>query len=199
MMYTNEEDIAIWLYEMGIDNYDFNEDLSINVDDDVDLSRKNLLYLPVQFNTVTGGFYCSFNLLTTCAGFPRKFALNVDASGNKLTNVEGMPKRIGSHCNLKHNNLTSIKGLENIEIHGELILSHNPLTDLRSSHIPRNIEVIKLQKTMLSNVAVKEYLLQHSMYINGETLYSLLANAEFANDLEVMSNNLKLNNKKIKL
>jgi len=45
--------------------YTINDDGSIDVDGEVDLSRKKLTKIPFKFRNVSGGFYCNNNQLTS--------------------------------------------------------------------------------------------------------------------------------------
>jgi hypothetical protein len=57
--------------QYSIKNYTINEDESIDVDDDVAIQLTKLNKLPLNFNRVSGDFYCDFNALTTLEGCPR--------------------------------------------------------------------------------------------------------------------------------
>jgi hypothetical protein len=43
--------------EYKIKNYTINDDLSIDVDGDVDLSNKSLIKIPIKFRKVSGNFH----------------------------------------------------------------------------------------------------------------------------------------------
>ncbi len=49
--------------KFGIRKYKINEDGTIDVDGDVDLSGKELTELPLKFRNITGDFYCYKNLV----------------------------------------------------------------------------------------------------------------------------------------
>ncbi len=80
-----------------------------NVTGDVDLIKK-VEKLPVKFGSVTGGFYCHSNYLTSLEGAPKQVGGHFNCSYNNLTSLEGAPKQVGGNfwCNI--NNLTSLKG-----------------------------------------------------------------------------------------
>ena len=62
--------ISLICKQYGIENYTINDDGSIDVAGDVDLSFNDLTELPLRFNKVTGRFNCSFNQLTSLKGSP---------------------------------------------------------------------------------------------------------------------------------
>ena len=55
----------------SIRNYSINPDRSIDVDGNVNLFRRSLTELPIQFGTVTGSFNCVDNVLTSLHGSPK--------------------------------------------------------------------------------------------------------------------------------
>jgi len=63
--------IREWLEQMGIENYTINDDGTVDVDGDVNISNKNLTEIPIQFGKVNGNFWCNNNELTTLKGVPR--------------------------------------------------------------------------------------------------------------------------------
>ena len=67
---TNKDDIDHWLFDHDVDGYTINDDLTVDVDGNVDLYNKNLTSIPVQFKNVDGDFYCSYNRLTSLVGCP---------------------------------------------------------------------------------------------------------------------------------
>ena len=90
-----------WLNSMGIKNYTINSDGTVDVKGDVDISKKSLKNIPVQFGTVSGNFYCSSNNLTTLKGGPEIVKRHFYCSFNKLTSLEYSPKEVGGdfYCN----------------------------------------------------------------------------------------------------
>lgn len=63
-MLKTKAEIQAWLDKMGVENYIINNDLTVDVNGSVDLDRKGLIEIPVQFGIVTGNFYCNENDLT---------------------------------------------------------------------------------------------------------------------------------------
>ena len=67
-----EAKIQRWLEAAGIEDYELNDDLSVNVFKDVDITNKELETLPafIKFGTVYGGFYAGGNHWKSLGGFP---------------------------------------------------------------------------------------------------------------------------------
>jgi hypothetical protein len=65
------DDIDSICSEYKITNYTINEDGTIDVNGDVNLSYKGLTELPLEFRNVTGNFSCHSNLLTSLEGCPK--------------------------------------------------------------------------------------------------------------------------------
>lgn len=93
--------------EFGITNYTINEDESIDVDGNVDLSNKKLIKLPLKFRNVSGNFYCFYNQLTSLEGGPTHVGGNFYCSDNQLTSLEGCPTHVGGYFNCSNNQLTN--------------------------------------------------------------------------------------------
>ena len=99
-----------------IENYTINDDESIDVDGNVNLSFYELTELPLRFNKVTGDFYCSHNKLTTLKGSPRWIGGFFNIIYNLITSLEFSPDYVGGYfscrCNKLTNNycITEIKG-----------------------------------------------------------------------------------------
>ena len=110
----DEEDIHNICKIYHIRNYTINQDATIDVDYNADLSYNNLNILPLKFRSVGGYFACA---------------------GNGLKSLEGCPKITGSF-NCSENQLTSLKGCPEI-VEGDFICSYNNLTTFE--HFPKHI------------------------------------------------------------
>lgn len=93
-MFTNKNDIKEWLDSIGVENYTINDDLTVDVNGNVDLSYRNLVYIPVQFNIVKGHFQCKNNKLETLKGCPIEVYKSFSCGNNKLKSFEYIPKII---------------------------------------------------------------------------------------------------------
>ena len=109
-MLKTKEEIKRWLDGMGVTNYTINDDLTVDVDDDVDLRFKNLTEIPVQFNEVKYYFSCAYNQLTSLEGSPRKVGDHFYCHNNQLTSLEDSPRKVGDYFYCHNNQLTSLEG-----------------------------------------------------------------------------------------
>lgn len=113
--------------EYYIKNYTINDDLSIDVDGDVDISRCELEKLPLTFRNVTGSFNCSENFLTSLKGSPKRCG-KFYCYDNELESLKGGPKYVKEIMNCSQNNLTDLK-YSPIEVF-DFISNYNNLTSL---------------------------------------------------------------------
>ena len=74
--------------EYGIKNHSINDDMSISINGNVDLSDKNLKSIPIKFKEVTGYFYCINNQLTSLKGCPETVDGLFYCSNNQLTSLK---------------------------------------------------------------------------------------------------------------
>lgn len=124
-----KEEIITWLKEMNIHHYNIHEDLTVDVDDDVDLNKKFLVVLPIQFGIVKGFFNCSMNYLISLKGSPKKVEGHFECSFNKLTSLEYCPEAIEGSFSCNNNLITSLKGCPKV-IKGYLDCTNNQLESL---------------------------------------------------------------------
>jgi len=113
----------------NIKDYTFNDDLSIDVNGNVDLSYRGLTKIPIVFRNVSGYFLCSGNKLTSLEGCPETVGGSFHCSYNKLTSLEGSPKKVGDYFNCSSNKLTSLVGGPET-IGGDFYCYENKLTSL---------------------------------------------------------------------
>ena len=98
--------ISLICKKYGIENYTINEDGSIDVNGNVNLSYKGLTELPLTFNKVTGYFDCSRNNLTSLKGSPRWVGGSFNIIYNLITSLEFSPEYVGLWFSFEHNDLT---------------------------------------------------------------------------------------------
>ena len=104
--------IKSWLDEMHITNYNINDNLTINVNGNIDLHNKKLVKFPdyIKFNRVKGSFDCSHNELVFLKGCPNYISKSFLCNNNKLISLEKCPRYVGRDCYINNNKLTSLKG-----------------------------------------------------------------------------------------
>jgi hypothetical protein len=107
---TTRKEVIQVCEKYEIENYTINDDLSIDVDGDVRLDSKNLEYLPLRFNYVSGGFSCCRNILVSLEGSPQTVGGDFDCQGNELKTLEGSPQTVGTNFECSYNNLKTLEG-----------------------------------------------------------------------------------------
>jgi len=120
-----------------IRNYTFNDDFSIDVNGDVDLSYRGLTKITIVFRNVTGDFDCSSNKLTSLEGCPETIEGSFHCDNNNLKSLKGGPKKVGGDFDCRFDNLTSLVGGPET-VGGNFDCSYNDLTSLEGS--PETIE-----------------------------------------------------------
>lgn len=131
-MLNTKEDITNWLEEMKIENYTIHDDLTVDVNGTVYLSKKELTSIPVQFGKVES-FMCQDNQLVSLKGCPHTVKSLFNCNHNQLTSLEFGPTFVGKSYGCANNLLTSLKGIVN-SLSGDLNCSHNQLISL--DHLP---------------------------------------------------------------
>jgi hypothetical protein len=104
--------ITTWLNQMEVENYTINDDYTIDVKSNVNISNRSLDRLPsfIKFGSVDGGFYCHNNQLTSLEGCPSSVGGSFDCNNNQLTSLEGCPSSVGGYFYCGYNQLTSLEG-----------------------------------------------------------------------------------------
>jgi hypothetical protein len=122
----NATDIKFICRKHSIVAYTINNDLSVDVRGDVDLYEKNLTELPLQFNKVSGNFYCSKNNLTTLKGCPSYVRRDFMCGSNyPLKSLEYCPKHIGGDFYCGFLNLKQRQTLYNTSVGGQIVCASN--------------------------------------------------------------------------
>ena len=148
-----EEQLRSW----DIFSYRINDDLTVDVDYQVDLDNKEIPYLPFKFgkvdgyfsmqncrlrslvgcpNEVHGDFMVMFNEIETLEGFPELVTGDIDLDNNKLVSLVGAPQFAKGSFTVNENSLKSLKGAP-LEVDGEFHCRVNKLSDLRGG--PREV------------------------------------------------------------
>lgn len=142
----------------NIYNYKINNDGSVDVNGNVNLSYMHITKLPLKFNIVKGNFFCNETKLITLDGSPKEVSGSFDCSHNMLTSLEHCPKKVGRFI-ASHNILTSLEGCPEY-IETDFICYSNELTTLKG--IPSEINGnVGFSNNLLTNL---NYL---PKYING--------------------------------
>lgn len=84
-----------WLDKVGVENYTINDDLTVDVNDNVNICHSDLWEIPIQFGRIYGNFDCGHNNLTTLKGCPIYVEESFACTYNKLHSLLYTPKYIG--------------------------------------------------------------------------------------------------------
>lgn len=126
---NNEKKVKTWLGKMKIKNYIIHPNLTVDVDDSVNLHNQNLTHLPIQFGVVSGSFDISKNLLPTLKGSPHKVGLSFVCRNNQLNSLKYAPQEVMYDFFCDNNQLTQLDFLPPI-INGTFNCAKNNLTSL---------------------------------------------------------------------
>lgn len=140
LLYKNKKDIVKWLEKNAIENYTIvenNKNYFVNVQGSVDLSHKNLNYIPVVFNHITGDFNCSHNNLP----FDKR-NYGKDDIFRKYHSFLGMPQQIDGHVDMSGNLFKDKQSIiEWLEFHK--IIHYCIIEDPEYGHVVNTTESIR--------------------------------------------------------
>jgi len=120
--------IKAWLDDAEIKHYTINDDLTVDVDGNVDLRNRMETEFPshVRFGMVTEGFYCAGNSLVSLVGCPKIVGGNFNCDHNLLVSLEESPKTVVGYFSCSHNRLKSLGGSPKM-VGGNFYCDHNRL------------------------------------------------------------------------
>lgn len=184
-MLKTKEEIKAWLEEYSIKNYFIRDNLIVDVADNVNISNKGLLDIPIQFGTIKGYFNCSQNSLTSCKGFPEFVERDLNCSDNKITSLEGCTQNmIGLICN--YNQLTSLKGApQNCE---HIFCLGNWLTSLNGC--PKYLKSFNCSNNQLSSLVGGPKEVELNFYCSSNHLTNLQGSPELVGECFICEYNL---------
>jgi hypothetical protein len=120
--------IEDWCEKFNIKYYDITEEGFINVNNDANISYRELYIIPIKFGIVTGDFHCYSNKLLILNGSPKSLGGSFICFDNKLKSLEGGPIKVGNGFDCSHNNLTSLEGGPR-KVGGRFQCAFNPVYD----------------------------------------------------------------------
>jgi hypothetical protein len=91
----------------------------------------------IRFGTVTGGFNCHSNQLTSLEGAPLTVGGDFSCANNQLTTLEGAPQTVGGDFSCNNNQLTSLEGSP-WTVEGSFNCYDSQITSLEGA--PRKVE-----------------------------------------------------------
>lgn len=127
---NSKEEVVARLKKYNITNYTINDDLTVDVTGDVDLTFKKLKKIPVKFGKIGGSFRIQGNLfLDSLEGCPYHVEGSFNCSRNNLETLEFAPQYVGANYAAMNCKLTSLGKMPR-EVGGSVDLSGNKLTSL---------------------------------------------------------------------
>jgi hypothetical protein len=121
----NKRQIEKWLIKHHIKNYIINDNLTVDVDGNVNLYAIRLTALPFRFGKVTGYFDCAVNKLTSLKNCPYYVGCDFYCFKNQLTSLQYCPYYVGYKFYAHYNKLTSVKELLEIHMGGDIVVDDN--------------------------------------------------------------------------
>ena len=114
---------------LNIFSYNINDDHTIDVDDNIDISFESLSKIPLKFNNVSGDFLSYNNMLSTLEGSPKSVGGDFCCPYNRLVTLKGGPEYVGKYFDCSKNKLTTLEGSPKY-IGGNFNFGNNPLTSV---------------------------------------------------------------------
>lgn len=148
-MSLDKEEINKLLKYYKVKRYTINEDLSVDVNGNVDLSDNELDCLPIVFNTVSGNFIANRNNLKSFDGFPKKLGGSLSVSNNNISSFKNAPEVINGNFSCMNNKIIDFKDFPS-EIKGNVLLLNNLIENFEiiNSKISGYIYVDTLDKDL---------------------------------------------------
>jgi hypothetical protein len=113
-----------------------NDDLSVDVKGDVDISDRMLTKMPLMFNHVYGNFSANNNQLKTLIGSPKIVDGDFLVFNNQLVDVIGSPEKVGGEYAVSDNYIKSIEGCpKEVGSHFDVSFNKN-LSLLKRAKVP---------------------------------------------------------------
>lgn len=130
-MGITRKEIREFCENLVIENYTINRDLSVDVNEDVDLGFSGITEIPFKFGKVNGNFNVESCELVSLLNSPNEVKGYFKCSKNRLTSLEYLPKKIDKSIYLDSNHLTNLDGLNFDVINGDFDCDNNYLTSLK--------------------------------------------------------------------
>lgn len=140
-------EVEEFLEKSSIFNYTINDDLSVNVNQNVNIIWENIKLIPIEFRIIEGNVVLSGNKLQSLKGLPREIYGVLDISNNQLRTLEGCPEIIHGDFDVSDCFLKSLE-FGPKQVMGDYIAERNELIDIEG--IAKEIEgdlIIKEQKS----------------------------------------------------
>lgn len=185
MMLDTKEKIHDWLDGIGIKKYVINDNLTVDVNGGVNLTKYQMTEIPIQFGIVTGDFFCNDNQLTSLKGCPHEVQGWFHCGNNNLTNLDYCPKIIGENLIIDFNPITNLKGF-NSDIGKNIIHCYSPRNPVKIQELEAYYEE---EKILNGNIVMK-------FCVSAKEVKSILSYYELNENLQ-SDNKVTIKGKKI--
>ena len=155
--FKSREEIEAWLKECNVGNYEIHEDLTVTLNDDLELSFWRLQSIPIKFRktksidvshnqltridwapeVVDGFFNCNNNFLKSLDGGPKKVHGHFEIDTNAVYNLVGGPEEVNGFYICSNTNLTNLEGV------AKTVQGHLDATNCRINSLEFLPETIK--------------------------------------------------------
>ena len=145
----SKEEIHAWLEKYEVKRYEIHDDLTVTLNDDLNLFAKSIRAIPIKFKStksicvaenkltridwapevVDGHFECNNNQITSLEGGPKEVKGTFNCNNSKLTSLEGGPKKVSGFYACADNNLGNLKGIAD-EVGASVDVANCNLTSL---------------------------------------------------------------------
>lgn len=177
------------LKKYGIDEFRLNDDGSVDVFGDVDLSNQdNLTRIPVTFNYVAGNFTCAGSDIISLKGCPKKVGGTFNCSCNNLKTLEGCPEEIDKSFYCHKNILTNLKYTPKV-IKGDLFCHSNQIETLKDG--PIEIKgLLNISDNQLTSFIDSDLKTVHRLYCDNNNIQSLQKMPSVFDHMDFKNNNI---------
>ncbi len=122
MKLQTKKEVEYWLNKHNIRNYIINNNLTIDVNGNLELFDQKLKEINVNFNIVNGSVFCSNNQLTSLDGCPVKVGGSFYCDNNLLNTLLYIPMEINGEIGMGNN--PKLGKYKNIKTYAELVEAH---------------------------------------------------------------------------
>lgn len=102
--------IHYFMDQINVTKYKINDDLSVDCDENVDISKRGLVRIPIKFGQINGNFDCSMNNITNLVNSPVAITGHFDCSLNRIYTLIGGPRYVAGGYYCSDNNLEDLMG-----------------------------------------------------------------------------------------
>ena len=160
-------EVEEFLEKSSIFNYSINDDLSVNVNQNVNIIWENIKLIPIEFRSIEGNVVLSGNKLQSLKGLPKEIYGVLDISNNQLRTLEGCPEIVHGDFDVSDCFLKSLE-FGPKKVMGDYIAERNELVDIEG--IAKEIEGDLIIKDQKSNKKFNKSLINSLSDVSGSII-----------------------------